>query len=839
MDLETQYTTLLEQLRSELVDIFLDIGPQQPDGEALDIVAVFTLLEQYQLDDKLCKYVMLLDATPKGLAEFSNQSPQNRILIADLLNDTELLKQMLLADGPRTPKTKGKGKDNHAGIGAQYGSAMDIHTKILSQSPQNAAQRGSIFQRLAIAIALEHSVPISQTNPKECLDCDQLQKQHVDPIHRYLHYETAYLNGELDPMFDTLSIFELRFVIDGDEPDSILTWGRKMLRNYRPDHILEKSGWDWRYVAIVKSNVRYGSQDVRHDSPKLQKYQNILMNGGVCGRRAFFGRFILRAFGIPTAARPSKGHGALCHYTPTKWVVNLGGGWGRGWTKTRYKKDLDFKATITARRQDPERAYWKVKRAQWIGDVMGERRVYGEHDNQEQIGFWYGMSLKVQRAILDEQKSDSKENDHNPNDKQMTIAEKLLQSPIVSESIACFDDGRISIPAALVTCIKKKKNDIQIMRSFVSGKQIYLPPFTPQGLMIMRGGTWKNDPNVCCSGSRVQSGGYGKYENWGFRVAVSIPHSDDIDGQDKSPMYWSLDLDGEGEKGQDGTPLELLYVQPGKFIMGGESTAENRFKCVEVPKHLVEITQGYYLGKFPITQAEYQAVMGKNPSKSSKHPNCPVDNIGVNDAIEFCNKLSEQTGEDVRLPTEAEWEYACRATNDSTKDTKWFFGDDPSKIGEYAWFKDNAGGKSHPVGQKKPNPWGFHDMYGNVFERISDKYAKDYYAKSPTIDPKGPKQGTKSNFQFAIHVGKSGKYALSANVVTVNSNQRLNVSIQQKGHPDNGKAIVIELPFTLGDWQDSRPVMLDLGAGEATFSFWRDKPPQYGIAIKEFMLVLV
>lgn len=117
-------------------------------------------------------------------------------------------------------------------------------------------------------------------------------------------------------------------------------WGREMLRNYRPDHIYN-SNYGWRYVSLVSSCVKYGSQDVKYDRPELQNYQNILMNGGVCGRRAFIGRFILRSFGIPTTARPSRGHVALAHWTPEGWVVNLGGGWGSGWTKTRCNKDVD------------------------------------------------------------------------------------------------------------------------------------------------------------------------------------------------------------------------------------------------------------------------------------------------------------------------------------------------------------------------------------------------------------------------------------------------------------------------------------------------------------------
>ena len=123
-------------------------------------------------------------------------------------------------------------------------------------------------------------------------------------MNRYLHYEKAYLDGELDPTFKNLSVWSLRMVVNGDEPDETLSWGRRMLRNFRPDHIYE-SNFGWRHAGVVSSSVKYGSGDAKYDRPELQKYQNILMNGGICGRRAFFGRFILRSFGVPTTARPA------------------------------------------------------------------------------------------------------------------------------------------------------------------------------------------------------------------------------------------------------------------------------------------------------------------------------------------------------------------------------------------------------------------------------------------------------------------------------------------------------------------------------------------------------
>jgi formylglycine-generating enzyme required for sulfatase activity len=135
--------------------------------------------------------------------------------------------------------------------------------------------------------------------------------------------------------------------------------------------------------------------------------------------------------------------------------------------------------------------------------------------------------------------------------------------------------------------------------------------------------------------------------------------------------------------------------------------------------------------------------MGYNPSRSAKGTDCPVDGISHSDAVKFCELAATTTEQSIRLPTEAEWEYACRAGSSA----RWFFGDNPSVLGDYAWNKGNAGKKSHPVGKKKPNPWGLYDMYGNVCERIADVYATNFYAKSPKQDPFCSGQSDKSVFK--------------------------------------------------------------------------------------------
>ena len=177
--------------------------------------------------------------------------------------------------------------------------------------------------------------------------------------------------------------------------------------------------------------------------------------------------------------------------------------------------------------------------------------------------------------------------------------------------------------------------------------------------------------------------------------------------------------------------MRFIYIQPGEFTMGSNESDNER------PPHLVRITRPFYLGMFPVMQDEYLALTGGNPSHF-KGNRCPVETISWDDAKLFCEKMSQLRAESkrdltFRLPTEAEWEYACRAGSTD----KWCFGNNTSLLDEYAWFDVNAEGRTHPVGEKVPNAWGLHDMHGNVSEWCKDGYASDYYKSSPTDDPCG------------------------------------------------------------------------------------------------------
>ena len=194
----------------------------------------------------------------------------------------------------------------------------------------------------------------------------------------------------------------------------------------------------------------------------------------------------------------------------------------------------------------------------------------------------------------------------------------------------------------------------------------------------------------------------------------------------------------------DGVTMKFVRIEAGKFTMGSPETEKDRSKN-EGPQRQVTISSPFYMGVTEVTQSQYKAVMGTQPWEGQRYAKAGADNaasyINWDEATAFCVALSKKTGRTVRLPTEAEWEYACRAGTT----TAYGFGDDASRFGDYAWYDGNAYDKdetyAHPVGAKKPNAWGLYDMHGNVYEWCADWYA-DSYANADARDPKGPATGS-------------------------------------------------------------------------------------------------
>ena len=203
---------------------------------------------------------------------------------------------------------------------------------------------------------------------------------------------------------------------------------------------------------------------------------------------------------------------------------------------------------------------------------------------------------------------------------------------------------------------------------------------------------------------------------------------------------------GGGSSGQErsfslpgGGEMAFVWIAPGVFQMGSDDSDSD-----ERPVHEVEISRGFWLGKYEVTQGEWEAVMGSNPSRYQGDSRRPVERVSWNNVQEFIAKLNVASGSSVyRLPTEAEWEYACRAGTS----TRWSLGDDDgedeSLLGNYAWYRgNNSPDGTKVVGRKGPNGWGLHDMHGNVYEWVQDWYSSGYYNSSPRVDPPGPDTGS-------------------------------------------------------------------------------------------------
>ena len=243
------------------------------------------------------------------------------------------------------------------------------------------------------------------------------------------------------------------------------------------------------------------------------------------------------------------------------------------------------------------------------------------------------------------------------------------------------------------------------------------------------------------------------------------------------PVSESVTLDIQGDDSQ----LELMLIPPGEFEMGNGSPSQ---AAADAPAHHVKLTRPYYISSTEITNQLFRSFVnetkyetdaertggfgmsggswGKSPEYSWKNlgelpvrDQAPAVNISWNDATAFCNWLSKKTGEVYRLPTEAEWEYACRAGSP----TGWFFGPQSDEMENYAWFLNNSEGRVYPTKQKRPNAYGLYDMYGNEWEWCQDFYGENYYTQSPSENPTGPKQGSE-------RVQRGGGFQQSAEQLT-------------------------------------------------------------------------
>jgi predicted Zn finger-like uncharacterized protein len=283
---------------------------------------------------------------------------------------------------------------------------------------------------------------------------------------------------------------------------------------------------------------------------------------------------------------------------------------------------------------------------------------------------------------------------------------------------------------------------------------------------VRRGGSWSRFPLRCRSANRYVDMPTYRVDILGFRLAVdptndSSPQKTPIEPAqppkiDPSSKDLTFDI-GNNIK------LEMVRIPKGKFLMGSPKGEKGRNE--DEDQHEVTISKAYYMGKYEVMQEQWEVLMEVNPS-SYKLKNGPVETVSWEDCGEYIRKLNAKVGSKVgrfRLPTEAEWEYGCRAGSM----TKYSFGDLDADLGDYAWYKVNSDGKTHTVGSRKPNKFGLYDMHGNVWEWCIDWYAE--YPSKSVSDPSGPPAGLTRVYRGGswIRNGQSSRSALREWVVPV------------------------------------------------------------------------
>lgn len=462
----------------------LDELKEKTQTEAMEAAAplltdLTPLLSSDALDPKLMRIAILNHGTPRGLAEFAQQGPNEEKLLEKLFSDEPLMRQILEAGGAN---------------GGEYGEAMQVYAAILKAS-ERAREVGSIFQRLALGTSIH--MPWLQNETKAVkLDAEAeagaeiptvplVDKKKggvygivfntqtsVAQVPRYLHYEKAFLDGELDPDFKDMNTWECRFITDSEYSNEDLAWTRNMMRIYRPDHITTEDT-KWRYVRMIKSDVPYCT--TTHDPSLGTRPQMEIALGGICGRRAFLGRLTSRAFGIPTRASTQTGHGAMCHWSPDGWVICLGAWWNMAYCGPQ--DGLDFLLDSQAR--EFEDNYKQVQRAQWIGDAYAEEDVkIARGQFSKGGGFWDSLALLKKQIVVKEAEVKALEL---AGGMKLGESDELLgdekgediEIPDADKEITVAEDGTITMPAVACYSPRKSSDRILFLKSWDKGYQLH------------------------------------------------------------------------------------------------------------------------------------------------------------------------------------------------------------------------------------------------------------------------------------------------------------------------------------------------------------------------------
>ncbi|KAG7352881.1 hypothetical protein IV203_008929 [Nitzschia inconspicua] len=325
------------------------------------------------LESAILKGTMIAQATPQGLADWVAEDERHELYMNQVMSSTDMLKFMLTHGGPKDGK---------------WGQAIKIYFEICNGFPDDSDDLTKVFRKIAMAVALELATPI----------CEFDTKIQVDPVKRYQHYADAYKNGELDPAFPHFSVWEMRHIINCNATDEQLAWGRKMMMNYAP-YITTLTDLKLRYNYILETDV-FMRNPTWTSSPRT--YQQVLSGGGKDKPNAWFGRFICKAFGIPTWGCTQPKLEAFIRWTPSGWVPIK----GAQWEECSYEgvSGIDFQAESSARAGHTSEDYYKqIVLLEALADMMDAKR--GESTSESDKNIIHPMKLwrslcTIQKALM-------------------------------------------------------------------------------------------------------------------------------------------------------------------------------------------------------------------------------------------------------------------------------------------------------------------------------------------------------------------------------------------------------------------------------------------------------
>lgn len=440
------------------------------------------------LDASMVLCAVLTEGTPTALAEFATLSAANEALVGKLLADPVLMRDMLVAGGATSSETD-KGKAGPK----RYGEAMAIYEQILAaadsellaagaarararaDSPWDDRSQEAVLKRFALGTALEHAVPIHLHYSHK--DCDEAYDwcptppadanvTVVDPVARYKHYESAYRAGDLDPAFEVLTVFETKHVGNSPASDEDLDWVRQSMRIYRPDHIA--MSYTWRYAEAVRTEVAYGDPMCAKWAPEVcaGHYAQIPASDGVCGPRAFFGRFTRLAFGLPTWGATQPGHAAMTTWSPDAgWHTLLGAGWPSCWWGERGGPDFYLEAQARELRSD----FQRVLRGQWVGKALGEDPAgtnwgKGGSGGYGQGGPWSALMLYAKKIAVASAPAVPRAVDASIVPTKVEALLAKWPTPVPTPNATVRADGTIVVPAASYAS-KNRSASVSVMKS--------------------------------------------------------------------------------------------------------------------------------------------------------------------------------------------------------------------------------------------------------------------------------------------------------------------------------------------------------------------------------------